>query len=394
MTTPDFADPMKRFPFGAEEPAGGLRVAIAHDFLSQHGGAERVVLQMAKLFPAAPVFTAFYDAEATFPAFRELDIRTSSLQSRVKSESFRSHVLRYPAAFREFDLSDYDAVVVSSSAFAHHVRHPRTVVYCHTPPRFLYAPHTYAEGRMRSAAHAIAPLLAPLRTADRRAARTAAAYLANSELTARRVERNYGIECAVVPPPVSTGHLPATLTPMPARQRAIVVSRLLPYKRVDVAIRACRAAGVPLTVVGDGPDRERLEAIGGATAFVGRVADADLGPLMASHSVVLVPGAEDFGLMPLEANYVGRPVIAFAAGGPRETVRHGDNGYLVEDHDELSWAEAITAALEQRWSPGLLRAATEPYSPARFGAAISQFVAHVCGRLPATQPQPSIIRLP
>lgn len=353
------------------------RIAIAHDFLSQHGGAERVVLQMARQYPDAPIFTAFYDPDTTFPAFRALDVRTSHLQGRVSAERFRSSVLRYPGAFRSFDLSDFDAVLVSSSAFAHNVRHPRTVVYCHTPPRFLYAPHTYVGGGLRRVASAAAPVLLPLRARDRRVARRAAAYLANSELTARRVRRLYGIDCTVVPPPVSTDHLPAALTPLPRRRRAIVVSRLLPYKRVDVAIRACRAAGVPLTVVGDGPDRDRLEAIGGSTTFVGRVADADLGPLLASHSVVLVPGAEDFGLMPLEANYMGRPVVAFAAGGPRETLRNGVNGYLVDDHDELSWASTIAEALNRRWDPAELRAATQRYAPARFGAAIDRVLGAV-----------------
>jgi glycosyltransferase involved in cell wall biosynthesis len=371
-----------------QHPGVKPRVAIVHDFLSQHGGAERVVLQFAKMFPEAPILTAFYDPDGTFAEFREHDVRPSPLQSKVSAASFRAQVLRYPGAFRSFDVTEYDAVLVSSSAFAHHIRHPRAIVYCHTPPRFLYAPHTYAHGRARRVAGALGPALTPLRRRDRSAAKSAAVYLANSELTARRIRRVYGIDCDVVPPPVATDHLPPVLTPLPLQRRAIVVSRLLPYKRVDVAIRACRAAGVPLTVVGDGPDRERLESIGGATTFVGRVDDADLGPLLASHNVVLVPGAEDFGLMPLEANYTGRPVIAFAAGGPRETINPGVNGYLVDNHDELLWAAAITHALEQDWDPQALRACTDRYSAGRFSTAIQTRVRSLCGVLAAPAGRP------
>lgn len=360
------------------------RIAIAHDFLSQHGGAERVVLRFASMFPDAPIFTAFHDPGGTFPEFRSLDVRTSSLQERVDPARFRRQVLRYPAAFREFDLSAFDAVLVSSSAFAHHLQHPNTLVYCHTPPRFLYAPHTYVNGRARALANVAIPALLPLRRRDARAARAAAGYVANSERTAARVRRLYGIDCPVIPPPIATDHLPRQLTALPGTPRALVVSRLMPYKRVDLAVEACRRAGIPLTVVGEGPEREALAALGGdTTTFLGRVDDDTLRREMARTSVVLVPGAEDFGLLPLEANYAGRPVVAFAGGGPRETVQDGVTGLLVDDQEVGSWEGAVTTAVGRSWDPRELRASTAAYSAARFEAAVSAWMSRVTGLEPA-----------
>lgn len=356
------------------------RFALAHDFLSQHGGAERVVLRFAALFPDAPIFTAFYDPNGTFPEFRDIDIRTSSLQDRVDPDQFRRQVLRYPSAFREFDLSEFDAVLVSSSGFAHHVRHENTLVYCHTPPRYLYAPHTYVHGRARALVNAAVPALTPLRRADARAARAAIGYVANSTRTARRVERIYGIDCPIIPPPVATEHLPREVTPSPAIPRALVVSRLMAYKRVDLAIQACEKAGIALTVVGDGPDRDVLRSLAGpTTTFLGRVDDATLREAMVASSVVLVPGAEDFGLLPLEANYTGRPVVAYSGGGARETVVHGHNGLLVDDQSIDSWTVAIRDAVDRNWEPTELRASVAPFLPEQFEAAVVDWVASRTG---------------
>ena len=348
-------------------------VALVHDYLSQCGGAERVVLELAAMFPEAPIYTSFFAPEATFAEFAGKDVRTSSLQSRIDPDRFRSAVLRYPRAFRTFDLSAFDTVVVSSSAFAHHVVHRRSFVYWHTPPRFLYQPASYGLARpLRAAA---LPLLAALRRADATAAARHLSYAANSEATASRVRSAYGRSAVVIHPPLRTGHLPVDLPPLPATPRALVVSRLLPYKRIDVAVQACRLAGMPLTVVGEGPQERTLRHLGAGTVdFLGRLGETELPAVFAAHSVVLVPGQEDFGYVPVEANYAGRPVVAFAAGGALETVVDGVTGQLVPTHDPAEWAAALRSVHDRAWSPASLREATTRFGADAFQASVRQWL--------------------
>lgn len=352
-----------------------MTTVIVHDYLTQCGGAERVVLQLTRMFPDAPVYTSIYSPDRTFEEFADRVVCTSRLQGRVRPERFRAAVLRYPGAFRAFDLASFDTVVVSSSAFAHHVVHPRSFVYCHTPPRFLYDPATYGRGR-GGAALVAAPALAALRWRDRRAALRHRSYAANSTATAQRVLRAYGRLAEVIPPPLWSAHLPALAAPAPAQPRALVVSRLLPYKRVDVAVAACALAGVGLTVVGHGPHERRLRAEArGDVRFAGRVGDDELAELFASHSVVLAPGREDFGYLPVEANYAGRPVVALAAGGALETVVDGVTGVLVEGHDPARWAAAVRAVHQRAWSPEELRASTGRFQAPAFEAAVRRWLA-------------------
>lgn len=353
------------------------RTAIVHDYLGQAGGAERVVLQLAAMFPGAPIYTSFYEPEHTYPQFEELDVRPSSLQGHISPERFRMAAPLYPSAFRSFDLSAFDQVVVSTSAFAHHVRHPRSFVYCHTPPRFLYDPGAYQSRTTRT----LAPVLRRAQGFDRRAANHHASYAANSRTTAARIAEAYGLDAEVIYPPLWTGHLPSSVSPFPSSPQALVVARLLPYKRVDVAVAACAEAGVPLVVAGEGPDLERLRRLdNGGTTFLGRVGDDELGDLFASSSLVLAPGLEDFGYAPVEANYAGRPVVAQAAGGALESVRDGLTGRLVAGDDVHRWATTIGEVLDTRWDPGALRAATAPFSCDQFRRAVRTWA-----RLPETQ---------
>lgn len=352
-----------------------MNIAIVHDYLTQRGGAERVVLRLAMLFPGAPVFTSIYRPEGTFPEFRDVDVRTSDLQGRVDPERFRRSAARYPGAFRRLKLAAYDTVLVSSSAFAHHVRHANGLVYCYTPPRFLYEPASYFGA---AGAAALSPLLFPMRFLDRKAARRHRSYVGISRATAERIRRAYGLRADVVYPPLATGHLPETPEPLPTDPRALVISRLLPYKRVEVAIAACAHVGIPLTIVGEGPEEARLRELGGGTAtFLGAVSDETLRELFRTHSLVLTPAREDFGYAPVEANYSGRPVVAFAAGGALETVRDGTTGRLVRSHDEHEWAAAVRAVLASHWSPSELRAATKPFHADVFDASVRAWLGAV-----------------
>lgn len=351
----------------------GRSVALVHDYLTQRGGAERVVLQLASMFPGAPVHTALYEPELTFPDFADTDVRTSPLQGRVSPDNFRRAVLSYPKAFRDFELDDFDIVIASSSAFAHHVQHPNLHVYCHTPPRFLYSTESYFDSRLLRAA--LRPALTTLRISDRAAARGARTYAANSETTRHRIARGYGFDAPVIHPPLRTGHLPTEAGPAPSTPRALVVARLLPYKRVDLAISACVLAGVPLTVVGDGPDLERLRSMAtGDVEFLGRLNDEEMADQFREHSIVLVPGKEDFGYIPVEAAWAGRPVIAFGAGGARETVRDGLTGALLPVQDPRAWAAELRRALDRRWEPETLRDWAQNFGPVAFERSVRRWI--------------------
>lgn len=354
-------------------------VAIVHDYLSQFGGAERVVLHLAELFPEAPVYTSFYAPERTYAEFRGLDVRTSDLQGKIEPDRFRHAALRYPGAFRRMDLSTFDVVIVSTSGFAHHVRHPNSFVYCHTPPHFLYETGDYYRSSLvRKAAW---PALAYLRGLDRRSAARQHCYIANSRTTAARIAAAYGRRAPVVYPPLWTRHLPERVDNGQRELRALVVARLLPYKRVDVAVLACRRAGIPLTVVGRGPEEPRLRALADSTvAFVGSVGDDELRRLFGSHAILLSPGREDFGYGPVEANYAGMGVVALRAGGALETVREGVTGTLVDGHDPGVWAEAIRHTLKHAWSPAALRAATVPFRARSFDDALTMLIRKETGQ--------------
>jgi glycosyltransferase involved in cell wall biosynthesis len=345
-----------------------VKVAIVHDFLSQTGGAERVVLQLAATFPDAPIFTSFYAPDRTYPEFKTLDVRPSRRLDDVDPDHFRRSVLQFPQVFADLDLSGYDAAVISTSAFAHHVRHEHSIVYCHTPPRYLYDPSTYARHRVSAAA--LAGAFAWQRPADRRAARRHRHYLANSHLTRERIRRCYRRDAEVLHPPLWLAHLPEQVTPPPDEPKVLVVSRLLPYKRVDLALEACRRARVELTVVGDGPERATLEAGASDATFLGRVSDDELRELFIGHTIVLVTGAEDFGYLPIEANYAGRPVVALAAGGSLESVVDGETGLLVDSDDPETWANAVAAAVRRPWDPAALRRRSMRYHPDAFAARI------------------------
>jgi glycosyltransferase involved in cell wall biosynthesis len=350
-----------------------VKTAIVHDYLSQRGGAERLVLGLCALFPDAPVYTSIYAPERTYPEFSDIDVRTSALQETVNLDQFRRSVLRLPGAFSQLDLSQYEQVVISTSGFAHHVRHERTAVYCHTPPHFLYDTRAYLGSRARAAV--VRAPFAWLRHVDRLAAARHRSYTANSDQTRRRIQEVYGRESGVIYPPLATGHLPERLSPAPRVPRVLVIARLLPYKRVDVAIAACRRVGIGLTIVGEGPEEARLRRLAdGDVVFLGRQSDDELRGLFDGHGVILAPGLEDFGYGPVEANYAGRPVVALRAGGALETVQDGVNGVLVDSWDEANWSDALSAVLARDWSPAQLRATTNRFGAAVFRAKVTDWL--------------------
>lgn len=347
-------------------------VALVHDYLNQRGGAERVVLNMAKIWPDAPIYTSLYRDGSTFDEFRGRHIHTSWMQQLPVDRRFRTLMPLYPAAFRQLGPIDADVVISSSSGWAHSVRTAPTsrhVVYCHAPARWLYAGDEYL-GRRRH--RALQWALHPLRQWDQRAAHRPDCYLANARNVADRINAAYGIRAEVVHPPVEVDRF----RPSPRGHRLLVVSRLLPYKRVDLVVEAARRLDVGLDVVGVGPELERLRALAGPlTVFHGRLDDESVVGLFEACSAFCFPGREDFGIAPIEANAAGKPVIAYAAGGALETLEEGVSSTFFAHQRVEDVMAAIQRVHHMDTSPEVIAERARRFSPEAFEHGLRRAIA-------------------
>jgi glycosyltransferase involved in cell wall biosynthesis len=365
------SDSPPRAPVEALDPASLGTVSIVHDYLSQYGGAEQVVLELATLWPGAPIFTSLYRPGSTFDAFRELDVRTTRLDRLPVDTGFRNLFPFYPAAFRSLGEIPGDVVISSSSGWAHMARvAPGTlhVVYCHTPARWLYRSDYLNHIGGRSLRHSmIRPVGGMLRRRDRRAALRADLYLANSRGVQQRIRDAYGIEAVVVYPPVDTGRL----TPKPRGERLLVVSRLMPYKRVDLVVRAATRLGIGLDVVGDGPRLGLLREIAGANVtFHGSTSAEELVELLEGCRAICMAGEEDFGIVAVEAQAAGKPVIAYGRGGVVETVEKNVTGVFFHEQTEDAVVAAIRASERITTSPQAIAAHAERFGREQFARSL------------------------
>ena len=313
----------------APPTASRPRVALVHDFLLDVRGAERVFLEMCELWPDATVFTAIYDEQGTEGRFAHRDVHTSFLQRlRPTARTFRPLLPLYPAAMESFELQDFDLVVSSSSAWAHGVicdeRTPH-VCYSHNPFRYAWndRDRTLASRRDPFTRAALRSVLHRWRQWDWIAAQRVDQYLANSRTTQGRIRAYFGRDSRVVHPPVDT----TRFSRRPVGDHYLVLSELMPHKRIDIAVRAFRELGLPLLVVGDGPEMRRLRALAGqGTKLLGRVSDAEVAELLGSCRALVVTAVEEFGIAAVEAQAAGRPVVAVSGGGLLETVLEGRTG--------------------------------------------------------------------
>jgi glycosyltransferase involved in cell wall biosynthesis len=314
-------------------------VALVHDFLLDLRGAERVFLAVCDLWPEADVYTTVYDPEGTDGRFEGRDVKTSFLQRlRPTARTFRTLLPLYPAAIESFDFSGYDLVVSSSSAWAHAVIcDERTfhISYCHNPFRYVWndRDRTLAERRDPLTRAALRALFRRWRQWDWIAAQRVDRYLANSKATRKRISTYFGRDSTVVYPPVETDRFAIG----PVRDYYLVLSELMPHKRIQVAVEAFNRLGRPLIVVGDGPDARRLRRMAARNVrFLGRIDDAWVAQLLSGCRALVVTAIEEFGIAAVEAQAAGRPVIGMAAGGLRETVQEGVTGAFWEGGaDEL-----------------------------------------------------------
>ncbi len=350
------------------------RVAIAHDYLTQRGGAERVVLSLMKAFPEAAVHTTLYDPESTYPDFADADVRTSPLNriGALRRDHRLALPLLAPAAARM--RVDADVVVASSSGWAHGFdTDGRTVVYCHNPARWLYQTDEYLGGSAWRSP--IGPPLLALRPALRRWDRSRAdqvdVYLANSRVVQRRIAVTYGRDAELLPPPHGMdASAPREAVPELADWDpgyALVVSRLLPYKNVDVVIEAVRGTSRRLVVVGRGPEEARLRAtLPDNVRLLGGLSDAQLRAVYAGAAVLVAASHEDFGLTPLEAAAFGVPAVALRGGGFLETVLEGETGLFFDAPTADRIAAALTISDHHEWDADRLLARAEQFGEARF----------------------------
>lgn len=369
-----------------------LRVAIVHDDLTQRGGAERVVLSLHRLFPDAPIYATVYDPEGTYPEFAELDVRSSFLQ-RLPHRGGRARALLpfYPAAVRTLRLRGYDLVVSSSSRFAHGTRTPGAfhLCYCYNPPRWLHqADEYFADGGPVPAK--VRPLLAPvlgwLRRWDRAASRRPDLYVAISRTVADRIKSVYGREARVVRPPLDLSRFRPVGPTESVAPYYLMVSRLLPYKRVDLAVQACAARGSRLVVVGSGPAEQTLRRLAGPTVeFRSGLNEVELTELLANCVAVVQPGLEDLGFAPLEANACGRPALAYAAGGALETVVDGVTGVHFGEQSVASLVAAMDRVEASLWDGDILRTHAATMGEERFHRELIGVLAEV-GMLNDTEP--------
>ena len=369
----------------------GPRTALVHDWLNQQGGAENVLAELHGMFPSAPVFTSFYDSALVDPAFERMDIRRTWLQRFPLWRTNHQALLPfYPLAFGSLRIPDADLVISNSSAFCKGVRTlPQAVhvCYCLTPTRFLWMPEAYLAGERAPVwSRLLLPhVLAWARRWDRRAAQRVTQFLAISTAVAERIHRFYGRSSRIVYPPVDVDRFRPTAE---VNDAFLIVSRLIPYKRIDLAVRACTQLGLQLRIVGTGRAEADLRALAGPTVrFLGRLPDRDVSEEMARCRAFLFPGDEDFGITPVEAQAAGRPVVAFGSGGALDTVIDGTTGILFDEQSVASLGAALQRVQAMTFDTDALVANARRFSRENFRRSLLEAVnacLHAHGRPPVT----------
>jgi glycosyltransferase involved in cell wall biosynthesis len=356
-------------------------VAIAHDYLTQRGGAERVVLALRRAFPEAPIHASVYDRDGTYAEFQQAEIVTSLLQ-RI-GPLRRNPRMALPVLAPVVGRMRVDArvTVCSTTGWAHGVDATGArVLYVHNTARWLYQREEYLAGLPGAYRLGLAPLAPALRRWDRRAGSSADVVLVNSLVTQARVREHWGVEAEVLHPPPGLD-LDGAQEPLADLEPGylLTVARLMPYKRVDVVLDAAGALGsTRLVVVGTGPDQDRLaEVAPRSTLFVPEASDAQLRWLYANAEALVTAAHDDFGLTPLEAMQFGTPVVAVREGGFPETVLEGETGVLFDGATASGVRRGIEDLRAVSWDRDRIRARAGEFSDAAFAARLRPIVADV-----------------
>ena len=353
------------------------RTALLHDWLNQLGGAEDVLNVLHEMYPAAPVYTSIYDRPRMPVAWQDWDIRSTWMDRLPQVHAHHQpYMPLFAMTWASVHIpSEYDLVISNKSAFcvgAHTAG--RHICYCLTPTRFTYDFGAYAERESipYTAATILRALNILLRKWETAAAQRVTQFIAISSAVQQRIKTYYGRDSVVIYPPVQVEQFSVARS---SEDFYLVVSRLLPYKRIDLVVETFNALGLPLVIAGDGRDRQRLQKMAGSNVkLMGRVDDAILHDLLARCKGFIFPGLEDFGIAPLNAMACGKPVIAFAGGGALDTVIDGITGVLFDRQDVPSLSAAANRAASLRFVPDEIRAHAEKFGVARFKKELLQVI--------------------
>ncbi len=355
---------------------------LVHEYLTRLGGAERVLARIAHLFPEAPIYTLLYSEQKTGSVFPRSRVKTSFLQRFPRFLQKRVKFLAplCPSAVEAFDLSKHRLVISSSNSFAKGVIiKPQTmhVCYCHAPSTFVWDVfHSYRKdqrkgGIMNFGINLVAHYL---RQWDRQAADRVDYFIANSQTTQKRIQKFYRRDSEVIYPPVDVARI------TPTRENDgffLIVSQLTPYKRIDIAVEAFNKLGLPLVVVGDGPERKRLEKMAASNVtFTGFLTDEEVVDYYQRCRGFVFAGSDDFGIAPVEAMAAGKPVLAYRDGGATETVIEGVTGEFFDAPIVELLADGVRRMLENEsgYDPETIRAQAEKFSAEEFDRQIQEYI--------------------
>lgn len=355
-----------------------MKVAIVHDWLTNMGGAEQVVINFKKIYPEAPIYTMFYNPSKLDKELQNIDVRTSYLQKKKMITNHKKYFPRMPMAFEDFDLNEYDVVLSSSSSCAKGVlTKPGSihVCYCHTPMRYAWEKrYEYTQGMGKLKRKLVDILLHYMRMWDLASANRVDYFIANSTEVQKRIMKHYKRDSVVINPPVRCNLFNISETD---GDYYFVISRLVTYKRFDLAVKACKELGKKLVVIGDGPERENLEKIANGDkniTFLGRQPDEVVKKYMAECKALLYPGEEDFGIVPVEAQACGRPVIAYGKGGVLDSVIDEKTGVFFQEQSVDSVKEAILKFEQMQFDKNEIRKHALEFDESVFQKKIRDFI--------------------
>jgi glycosyltransferase involved in cell wall biosynthesis len=358
-----------------------MKTAVVHDYFTQMGGAEKVAEELFCMLPGSSLYATVAIANCIPPRLENVTVNTSWMQRLPDIERlYRFYFLLYPFAVSSLDLTKYDLVVSSSSSYAKGVKTCRDsvhVCYCHTPMRWAWNYEEYARRDSLGTLHRIVlpPLMRWLKNWDQEASRQPDHFVANSRVVAERILKAYDRSAEVIHPPIDVNRF------HPSSRREgyyITLARLVSYKRIDLAVQTCTERGKRLIVIGDGPDRRRLERLAGpSVTFVGRATDHEVERYISGCDALLFPGEEDFGMSPLEVAASGKPTVAYAAGGALETIKDGVTGLFFYEQTVDQLGDAISRCEKWEWEPNTLRKHAEGFGIPVFQDRFNSFLKRI-----------------
>ncbi len=359
-----------------------MTLALVHDWLNQIGGAEDVLDVLVSMFPDAPIYTSIYAPDVMPAHYKTWDIRTRWIDKMPAiHRKHQPYLPLYPVAWGGLDLSAYEMVISNKSGFCHGFQKGNNTVhicYCLAPTRYVWQLDAYIqrEGLGGLASAALRPMVNGLKRWDYRAAQRVDHFIAISTEIQERIRAYYDRDSVIIYPPVDTSRF--DVRDVQVEDYYLIVSRLIPYKRIDLAVQAATRLNLPLKIGGKGRDLERLQALAGPTVeFLGYVPDEDLPQLMAKCKAFIFPGLEDFGITPVQAQAAGRPVIAYGGGGALDTVLPGVTGEHFHELTVDSLADVLQGFDATRYRPDALRAHASQFDRAVFESQLRDFIHNV-----------------